>query len=480
MTIKERHSNFIAILIAILVFLTWTCILANKYLTFGYCDWDLAFFAQGMWNLIHRDGYASIFQKHLFGNHANLIAFLIAPIFAVFQNAFTLILLKIMSYTLAGYGLFLLCRARVGSGIALWTMILYYVYAPNLFGLLHDFDFESLSPAFLVALLYFFEKRFWRPFIVTALLTMLIKENMPLIVFAFGCLGLINSRNRIAWGVIPMTLSIFILIYYLKFFIPLMFGGNIHAPLPYVGNYAYISTSGPLGAIQHLSDMFFRQPNLSLFKDIFACVSFLPLASPYSLFPVAPIFLQHFLSTSATEHTTMFYYEMPLAPFIFLGFAIATFKIKNLVRPLFFSFLCLLITVIFFFHWSLTWPHLVTRTTCVCNKPASNSFPDKRWQLLSMIPNDAPVAASFSFLAQLSQRREVYPFYRLFSPADQDRRDPWILPVHIRYVLVDLNDPWMCTQLGDKNLLEFTTRQLGSQWKLIATEGQSVLFTKTR
>ncbi len=476
------NFNFFVLGTAATAFLLWAFVLWRKYQFFGYCDWDLALFSQGMWSLIHADGYSSIFERHILSNHANLIALIILPVYFVVQHPLTLVFLKVVSYILAGVGLFYLSKPRVGRVYALWLMGLYYFYVPNVFGLLHDFDFESLSPAFLVGLLYFFEKRRWWPFMITAMLLMTIKENMPLVVFAFGLYGLLSLKDRIAWGVVPMALSVTMFLILVKIFIPLMSTGHLSAPLPYAGNYAYLWQDGWWAGVAHVGKTFFQPANTHLMQEWFGPLCYVPLFGLKALFFVAPLFMQHFMSTSKTEHMIIFYYGMALAPFIFLSMAMSLEHLKKVLSSRAFFYLVALITLVFFQHWSGCLPKFFQRMSCSYSGCAvSKNTLKEKWSLLRRIPDKAPVAASFSFLTPLSQRFEVYPFYKLYSDRFQHGENPWRLPAHVAYAIIDFDDPWMRAELPDpeSRSLDAVMRRLGgSSWEIVGSSGQTVLFRK--
>ena len=96
---STKRSNIFAFIICLSAFLFWFELLSVKFLYFGYYDWDLAIFSHIMWNLSHGSMYSSLLGVNFLGNHVNIFAFLIAPIYAVFSSPLTLICLKLLSYT---------------------------------------------------------------------------------------------------------------------------------------------------------------------------------------------------------------------------------------------------------------------------------------------------------------------------------------------------------------------------------------------
>ena len=164
---KDR-MDIVALALCLFAFSFWVVLLSYKFTHFGYYDWDLAFFSQGMWNLSHGSGHVSLFDTNFFSNHANLIAYLILPIYRIFPHPLTLVFLKVISYVTAAFVLYVLAKEKLGPVAAILMLWLYLTYPPNVFGLLYEFDFESLAPGLLMLIFYFYVKDHWQGFLICA------------------------------------------------------------------------------------------------------------------------------------------------------------------------------------------------------------------------------------------------------------------------------------------------------------------------
>ena len=319
-----KRSNLVGICVSSFVLLSWLLILFYKYEHFGYYDWDLAYFAQAMFNLSHGSTYASIFDANFFANHSNLISILLVPFYKVFTCPFFLVFLKVFSYVTAGYLIFLISKERLGAGIAVILMILYFCYPPNVFGLLYEFDFESIAPGLLVLLYFFYKKDNWIGFMVTAILVILIKENLPLIVAAFGLCGMVQKQKKFIWGVVPFLLGIISFVVLTNIIIPLA-GSHALGNHPYMGHYSKFGNSFVsivFNLIAHpgfIINKLGLHHNLVWIFEMIGPLIFMPLADFGSLVLVLPIFLMHLLSSAYQEHTIYYAYSLTMVPFLFLG-----------------------------------------------------------------------------------------------------------------------------------------------------------------
>jgi len=438
--------NLLALGLCVAALVTWLFVLIRKYYYFGYSDWDLAFFTQGMWNLLHGSQYSSLFGLKLFANHSNFIAIILLPVFALFTHPMTLVILKLLSYVSGAYVLFLIGKDKIGTVCSLFIIVLYLIYPSNIFAMAYEFHFESLSPLFLFLLFYFFEKKRYRNFIVAALITILIKENMPLIITAFGIYALFTKgRNKIKWGVIPIVLG-FISFYLLtSVIIPHIAGSNTHTHIAYYQSYG----KTPVGIIFsilknpfQIIGVILRPQNIKLLSALFFPVAYLSLLSPHILFLCSPLFLQHLLSGAATQHTPIYHYYISLTPFIFIA-CIYSLKLFKRILPGRFKKWgapCLIVLMLIFSVTQLMEYKNIIHFRTAFKKDHLHAY---RQHFLKSIPKDASVIASFDFLAPLSMRKNLYSFHKIFDNQYQTPTSQFKPPANTKYALIDLNDGWL-------------------------------------
>ena len=478
---KINHSRFLALGLLAIIFVGWAFLLVQKYLAFGYYDWDLAFFNQATWNILHGSSHSSLFDINFFGNHSNLIIFLCLPIYIFFQHPLTLVFFKLFSFLGGAYVLYRLAKERLGNPLAILIMFLYCFYPPNMFGLIYEFDYESLSPIFLFGIIYFFEKRSFKFFIFTALLTMLIKENMPFIVMTFSIYALFSrGRNRFIWALIPFVLASIMFYVLIYIFIPFCRGQETH---PYLGLYTQFGGSTPLGVILNIlkhpwqvSPFLTKPVNLELLFQLFSPLIYLPFFSPHVLFLVLPILLQHLLSNSVTEHYIYYQYALTTAPFLYWAAVKTLSRLRPRMRS---SFFYVIITLMMAAHlYSLNNSRLDMIARINIKKDHLNSF---RWDMVKAIPKDEAVIASFDFLAELSGRRALYAFYKVYHDYFQNETSSFITPEKVSYALIDFKDGWLLNQFYDKpqetvlRIQRFFSSQL---WSVERAAEHLVLFKK--
>src|SRR3954449_3540953 len=90
----RETGNKISIAVAATFFalVTWTSF--TRWANFEYRTFDLAYYVQAIWQLVHGRFEVSVEHVPLLGNHVEPIVFLIAPLFAVCQHPMVFVLVQ--------------------------------------------------------------------------------------------------------------------------------------------------------------------------------------------------------------------------------------------------------------------------------------------------------------------------------------------------------------------------------------------------
>jgi len=458
----------------------WTAVLIAKYYYLGYFDWDLAFFNQGTWQLTQGTQYSSLFEKGLFCNHSNFIAIITLPFYMLFKHPMALIFLKLLSFFTATYVLYLLARDKLGRFAAVFLMVLYCLYPPNIFSLIYEFHYESLAPGFLVLLFYFFQKNKFRSFVLTAALIMLIQENMPLILVTFGVLGLCSKKGgRIQWGVLPILAGLAAFYALTEQVIPMICQTDRH---PYMAFYQEYGNS-PMGVgltifqkPRLILSAFFSAPNLIYVKELFQPFVYLPLLRPDILFLALPFILKNILSQEILAQTIVRHYTVSIMPFIFIAFI---FSLATLKQFLSYRKTMVVIFCVFFVLVADIYKYMgfIMGEYCMPS-PLTAS----KWNVLNSVPEGESVVSTFAFLAPLSSRSHLYSFHRIFFEDGEGGKRALKSVSDVKYALIDFNDTWLDQKIyrdKDDALWRVENFFNTAHWGVEKAAGETVLFKRT-
>lgn len=416
---------------AIIIYAAFFCYVSFlKYQNFIYNDFDLAIDAQTVWNMLHGSLYSSIHQIVFLGNHMRLILFLIAPFYAIFKTPLLLLFLQSVLLGLAAWPLYRIAKDNLGHSLAFAVAVSYLVYPALGYMNLFEFHPTALATCFLMFMLYYFYKNKFSAFILSGLLALICQENIALLLLTTGIFAFFMKKEK-KWFVLPALIGIFY--FYIAVFkiMPLFNKGTIE----------FSSLYGHLGKdLPGILFVMLSPENMFFMFQLFAPVMFLSLFYLPLLAVALPVFMQHMLSSRIMEHTIFYHYSAELIPFIFVS---AVFGIKRLLfvlnKPI--------------EHRALLWLVIIVAVvSSVCLGPLGGiSDGIEAWKsrkeislqidrLISLIPPDASVAATFEFLPKLSNRKYLYSFHHFYGGKGTLSEKEYSLPETIDFALINYGD----------------------------------------
>jgi uncharacterized membrane protein len=438
-------SDLWAIAICLLGFSFWSCLFFLKYNLFGFHDWDLALYSQVMQGLCHGTTHTSLFQASFLVDHAHYIAFFLTPFYALFPHPLTLMYIELFTFFAGAFIFYKIAAKNVGCLAAIALMVIYLVHPANVFMLLYEFHFESLATGFIFLMFYFWTEKKWIPFIITAFFTMLIKENMALIVIMFGVFGILfNKESKWRWGGIILGMGVLFFTVNMFILVPYFRRDLVHTSNIYWSCYTQFGSSPQ----EILHNLFFN-PVLVL-KGVLTpqnLVYFQNCTAPYLFFSIfgrgfyfgIPILAQNMLSSTPNMHTIYYHYAATFIPFVAMGALDTLVFVKKRVRSFVFV---IFVTVI-------------VTCSCIYIRPFKQMWQEKfdRWvdplfsireYMVEQIPKGASVVTNFIFLSHLTDHKELYAFYNVWRDVNYfTGQKPFQLPPHVQYALIDFNDTWM-------------------------------------
>ncbi len=480
---KFDGSDLIVIRLCAMTFIAWAGLLSYKYFFFGYTDWDLALYSQVMWNLCHHSLHNSLFGMNFLANHAEYISFFIIPIYFIDPHPLTLVFLKVFSFVSGAYILYLLAKRVLPATFAIFFTFLYLIFPANIYAMLHEFHFETLSIGLLFLLFYFYRAQKFIPFCLTMFFVGIIKENVPPIIVAFGVYSLFSKkgRDKVNWGIIPILFGLSL--FYLSLFVIMpALRADLGSSNQYIGQYSQVGVSLPeiiMNLLLHPEKLIkiIAQPhNVLYLHDLFSPLIYLSFLSPHILFLISPILLQNLLSSTASQQTIFFHYSATIVPFIFLSALESLGTIVRKRNTIFFGVVfCALVTT----SLSNTGFYLndILDRISLMKDPLDNV----RWQMIEKIPSDKGVIATFRFLPALSQRKHVYSYLNVLENRDGLAfNKPFQLPDDVSYVLIDFADDWirdkfLTADSGLQKIQDF----LSHGWKIKDAVEDIVLFERS-
>ncbi|HEY4283372.1 MAG TPA: DUF2079 domain-containing protein [Chthoniobacterales bacterium] len=317
-------------LAAVLFFFATTSVSWLRWANFHYRTFDLAYYVQAIWQLIHGRFALTVENVPLLGNHVEPIIFLFAPIFALIRHPMVFVVIQNAAIATMGPIGYYLARRLGFDRIPAICLAIAVLAAPAAgYIALHEFHPEALAAPLLLLLFYSRATRqLWLQW-VCCVAVLACKENMALLLGAYSIVFLVIERRRarselIRWYAGPLVLAILWFVVCTKVIAPAFNSGNIDYLALYdrlgqsAGEIIWNGLTKPrlvFGALIHA----LRHGNLvwGLLLPFLG----LPLLRPRWLIIAAPIFLQHLLSWRSSEWMIYFHYGAPLLPVMWIATA---------------------------------------------------------------------------------------------------------------------------------------------------------------
>ena len=305
---------------------TWTSY--ARWANFQYRSFDLAYYVQAIWQLIHGRLDVSVENVPLLGNHVEPIVFLFAPLFAVFRHPMLFVAVQnaaLATMPLVGYNI----AKRLGlDGKRACLLSAALLLAPAAgYIAIHEFHPEALVAPFLLLMLQAWVaksiSRHWLWFVAV----LACKENMAPLLVVYCATQCVAERNRglaelRRWFLWPMGLALIWFLLSAYVITPALNSGNID----YVALYDQLGTSPGnilLNAIvrpQLIGSALLQSlTHGNLVWGLLLPFLCLPLLRPRWIVIAAPILLQHLLSWRSSEWMIYFHYAAPLLPLFWIA-----------------------------------------------------------------------------------------------------------------------------------------------------------------
>ena len=490
-----------------------------RWTNFEYRTFDLAYYVQALWQLIHGRFDVTVENVPLLGNHVEPIVLLIAPIFAVVRHPMVFVLVQNAALaTLAPTG-FLFARRYFSPLVAALLSIALLLTPAAAYIALHEFHPEALAAPLILLMIYSRAVRrlwlYWLYFVGV----LSCKENMALLlVFYCGVFLVLERRSEwrelIRWFGAPLLLATIWFVICTKVITPAFNSGNIDYLSLYdrlgknAGDIAWNAITKPqlVG-----STLWHAISHGNLVWALLLPFLALPLLRPRWLLIAAPILLQHLLSWRSSEWNIYFHYAAPLLPLFWVGAVEGLVVVGGLMNQsaeqssvagappstpgaLYYrlSAVALLISIA-----CLTAQLWIGPASAIVAELSDHSQHRadraRKHALIEKIPAAASVVAPFPYLSHVAMREKLYSLHYILKGLKTLSRQRYELPPPTEFVLVDYNDsatfdatagyyhPRMRTADGamipssDRLLHDFLSR---TGWTIDARD-ELALFTRT-
>jgi uncharacterized membrane protein len=195
---KKFLSKEISLYLLFFLAVTYTIVFSYftllKYYAFQTYAWDLGLFNQSFWTTLNAgrflfytlDLYFNL-TGSFFSVHFSPMLLSLLPFYSVFQHPETLLVLQSLILASAAIPLYLLVKEYFHNRTVALVFALAYLAYPALQGVnWFDFHVQAFFCPFLFSAFYFFEKKRWKTYLLFILLTLMVEEQVAIILILYG------------------------------------------------------------------------------------------------------------------------------------------------------------------------------------------------------------------------------------------------------------------------------------------------------
>jgi len=391
---------------------------------------DMAYFDQSVFALLNGAGLDSI---GAFGRRFNPILAALVPLYAIWPDPRTLLLLQSIGLVATIFPLYWTARPRIGYFLSL-LMVIVYLASP-IVQVVNKTNFAEIKlaiPLLSFALFFLLRGRYIALFICLGV-ALILKQEVAIICTGFAAYLFFAKRKLLGLAILSLSLGLFLLI--VLFVYPSLYQGEYSV---FSERYGYLGNSldrivvsliqKPQVVLEHL----WIPEKIQFALYLLSPLAFLSLVGAEIMLISLPIWGYTLLSDFAQQYAVGQYYQAPFAPFLFFGAVLGLERLLRLqiggtkasISKLALGALLISSSQLYL---PTTWARILDPTAFVTTEHSVLGY-----QLLAQIPAKSMVVAQTEFVVPLIAARK-YQVVEL-SPHDDYRQAD--------YLIGDSTRPW--------------------------------------
>lgn len=381
--------------------------------------YDLAVYDQTVWNLLHGRLFQDTIQydnPNFLGFHFSPILAALVPLYAVWANARTMLIAQTILLAVTAFPLYWYARSQLGNMLGL-VIVFAFLASPALQYInLDEFHEIAIATPLLAFATFFLLRRRYIPFLVSVALLLLVKEEVAIIVAAFGVFLFLFQRKYLLGGfLVVLGVAAFVVI--TSYVIP-FFSGRGYPIVGYI--YGSLGNSLPelLSTIVTHPDKVWATvwtpEKIAFVFHLFVPLVFIPLAGLEVAFLSFPTFAYLLIADAGPRTEITFHYTAPILPFLFFAAVVGLRRLRTwlpgkrvaLARDVALAGLLIVASLLSYYLYA---PGPLAREF-----DPSIYVMDARAlagrSLVGLVPPDAIVVSQKEHLSQFSDRARIYDF----------------------------------------------------------------------
>jgi|GEM_PF-976285 len=421
---KDHHIDVIVIgLMTLFQIIAFSLVMVYRTKTFSTSTYDFGIYAQMFYNMRHFNGMVTTLERSIelshMAVHVSPIYYVLLPFFMLFPYLETLQILQIIVVGLGVIPLVLIAKhLKINPALTILISALYLFNPAIISSSYYDLHENAFLPILLLFTIYFTLKKHWLGFVISMILTLMIKEDAGLYLLFIG-LFFFFRQKKFSWNR-QVIMSIILMTGSMAYFLIVTHLINLEGDGAMFWRYQNLMAHESLGilsvplsvfqnAIYWLSTLFTSEKIYTLLIILFS-LGFLPLLTHkfHYLWLLMPLLIMNLSSNYVYQYQFGFQYfygstTLLIVISLFIMYEIQTW---SLLRQAKFNEAIAIIPIFIMIIIGLAQYHTqsVYQTRYMQNQDHYESMRER----LESIPEDASVLTTGYLTPFLSERRIIY------------------------------------------------------------------------
>lgn len=402
----------------------------------GTSSFDVGLYDQGMWLLSRFEApFVTLMGRNMFGDHASLILFLLTPLYWIAPGTESLLAVQSAVVAAGALPIYFFARRHLESSFLGLLMAVVWLVNPAVNGtVFENFHPDSFLGLFVPLAIVSALDRRWGIYWVAVVLSLLVKEDVLLVVIPLGVLVALRGDKRRGAATIVLALGSALAGMYLlmKSLIGVPTRNGWRIPFGGVRGFITEAFTNPTNVAGYLSS----EGRLMYWWKMFAPFSLLSLAAPEVAMVSALVLISNTVSNFWYQFHIEYHYSLVAVPALLVASVVAVARLSQSWRRI----LTVGITITSLFCAS-AWSYVPFRLDEYPHWSASNPIAVAARDLAADIPTDARISVYHSLAPHLAHRKQIFqfpnPFYIVLYGTDvsiEGQRNP--LADGIEYIML--------------------------------------------
>lgn len=405
----------------------------------GTSSFDVGLYDQGVWLLSRFHApFVTLMGRNLFGDHASLILIFVTPLYWIWPGTETLLALQSVVVAAGALPIYFFARRHLNSAALGCAFAVAWLVNPAVNGtIFENYHPDSFLGLFVpIAIVAALTKR-WRWYWVAVVLSLLVKEDVVLVIVPLGAMVALRGETRrglltIGAGVTAALLGMFVL---MKNLIGVPTRNGWRIPFGGISGFIKESITNPTNVIQYLSS----EGRLMYWWKMFAPFALLSFLAPEVAVISVLVLVGNTVSNFWYQFHIEYHYSLVAVPALLIAAIVGVGRVGIGLRRV------LVAVVLVSSLWCASvWSYVPFRIDEYPHWGAQHPVALAAEEMYAKIPPNAKISVLYSTAPHLAHRTEIYQFPNPFrivmygpDTSKEGQRSP--LAAGIEFVLLPRN-----------------------------------------